>query len=89
MRALELDRPPTAPADLLDRYDRRRRTIAVEDSASIDRGKCLGCGLCASECPTEAISLVLRPDREEPFDRITEMGIEVLRRKQANAEKAT
>jgi electron transport complex protein RnfB len=63
--------------------------IAVEDSTSVDRSKCLGCGLCASDCPTDAIKLVLRPDREEPFDRITEMGIEVLKRKQANAEKAT
>jgi Pyruvate/2-oxoacid:ferredoxin oxidoreductase delta subunit len=62
--------------------------IAVEDTAGVDRTKCLGCGLCASDCPTDAISLVLRPDREEPFDRVAEMGKEVLKRKQANAEKA-
>jgi ferredoxin len=61
----------------------------VEDSASVDRNKCLGCGLCASDCPTDAIKLVLRPDREEPFDGIAEMGIEILKGKQANAEKAT
>ena len=63
--------------------------ISVEDSASVDRSKCLGCGLCASDCPTDAISLVLRPDREEPFDGIAEMGAEILKGKQANAEKAT
>jgi len=63
--------------------------ISVEDSASVDRNKCLGCGLCASDCPTDAISLVLRPDREEPFDGIAEMGAEILKGKQANAEKAT
>jgi len=63
--------------------------IAVEDSAGVDRDKCLGCGLCASVCPTDAIRLVLRPDREEPFDRISEMGREILKGKQANAEKAT
>lgn len=63
--------------------------IEVGDNAGVDRDKCLGCGLCASLCPTDAIRLVLRPDREEPFERISEMGREVLKRKQANAEKAT
>jgi len=63
--------------------------ITVEDSACVDRSKCLGCGLCASDCPTDAIRLVLRPDGEEPFDRVAEMGKEVLKRKQARAEKAT
>ena len=62
--------------------------ITLEDSASVDRDKCLGCGLCASDCPTDAISLALRPDREEPFDRITEMGAEILKGKQASVEKA-
>jgi Pyruvate/2-oxoacid:ferredoxin oxidoreductase delta subunit len=62
--------------------------IAVEDSADVDRNKCLGCGLCASDCPTDAIRLVLRPDREEPFDRISEMGIEILKRKQARATQS-
>jgi len=62
--------------------------IVVDDSAGVDRDKCLGCGLCASDCPTDAIRLVLRPDLEEPFDRISEMGIEVLKRKRAIAEKA-
>jgi ferredoxin len=63
--------------------------VAVEDTAAVDRDKCLGCGLCASECPTDAIRLVLRPDREEPFDRLSEMGREILKGKQENAEKAT
>jgi len=63
--------------------------IDAVDIAGVDRDKCLGCGVCASFCPADAIRLVLRPDREEPFDRIAEMGREVLKRKQANAQKAT
>jgi electron transport complex protein RnfB len=62
--------------------------ISGEDVAAVDRDKCLGCGLCASVCPTDAIRLALRPDREEPFDRIAEMGRAVLVGKQANAAKA-
>jgi electron transport complex protein RnfB len=55
--------------------------IRVEETAITDRDKCLGCGLCASVCPSEAISLHLRPDRQEPFDRVTDMGMAMLEAK--------
>jgi electron transport complex protein RnfB len=52
--------------------------IDVEDSAFVDRDKCLGCGLCAGACPAEAISLHLREDREEPFERVLNLGLAIL-----------
>jgi electron transport complex protein RnfB len=55
--------------------------IRVEDTAQVDRDRCLGCGLCAGVCPEEAISLCLRPDREEPFDRVLDMGLAFLEAK--------
>jgi ferredoxin len=37
----------------------------VEDDVSvIDLTKCLGCGLCVTGCPNEAVKLNLRPDAE-------------------------
>jgi len=52
--------------------------ITVDDTARVDREKCLGCGLCASNCPAEAISLHLREDREEPFERVVDMGMAIM-----------
>jgi ferredoxin len=56
--------------------------ITVGQAATVDRDRCLGCGLCASDCSMEAISMRLREDRLEPFDRVYDMGMAMLRAKQ-------
>ena len=57
--------------------------ITVEEYANVDRDRCLGCGLCASDCTMEAITMSLREDREEPFERTFDMGMAILKAKQA------
>jgi Fe-S-cluster-containing hydrogenase component 2 len=37
-----------------------------EDSCQITDGRCIGCGLCVSVCPTEAISMVTKLGIEPP-----------------------
>ena len=57
--------------------------ISVGEYANIDRDLCLGCGLCASDCSMEAITMHLRKDREEPFERVFDMGMAMLQAKHA------
>jgi len=55
--------------------------ISMKETITVDRDKCLGCGLCAGNCPGEAIGMILRQDREDPFDRLSDMGLAVLEAK--------
>jgi Na+-translocating ferredoxin:NAD+ oxidoreductase subunit B len=52
--------------------------VVVEETAEVDRARCLGCGLCAGSCPAAAISVLLREDREDPYDRVLNMGIAIM-----------
>jgi ferredoxin len=54
--------------------------------AVVDIDKCLGCGLCAGTCPTEAIWLHLREDRKEPYDRAFDL-YKAIGEKRRNKEK--
>jgi len=58
--------------------------IEINDNAVVLREKCLGCGLCATSCPEEAITLRLRENGEEPFNRVLEMGLAILKGKRKN-----
>ncbi len=35
-----------------------------EDACQVDRDKCIGCGLCVSTCPSEAINLLKRDEKD-------------------------
>jgi electron transport complex protein RnfB len=60
--------------------------IALEETAAVDRERCLGCGLCAGSCPAEAISVSLREDREDPYDRVLDMGMAIMEGKRRKSE---
>ena len=48
----------------LDRCQMDAITIGDQDVAMIDRDRCIGCGLCVSTCPSEALSLKLKPESQ-------------------------
>ena len=48
--------------------------IAEGDNVSeVVDGRCIGCGLCVSVCPVEAISLEPKPDMEAPPKDFSDM----------------
>jgi ferredoxin len=38
--------------------------IGPDEAAEVDRDRCIGCGLCVTTCPTEALSLRPKPESE-------------------------
>jgi ferredoxin len=38
----------------------------ADDKASIDLDRCIGCGLCVSTCPADAMTLVRKPEEDQP-----------------------
>jgi Pyruvate/2-oxoacid:ferredoxin oxidoreductase delta subunit len=61
--------------------------ISLDDTAAVDREKCLGCGLCAGTCPSKAIAMHLREDREDPFERVLNLGLAILEGKAKKKEQ--
>jgi electron transport complex protein RnfB len=38
-----------------------------DNKAALNPDRCIGCGLCVSTCPTDSLSLVRKPDAEQPY----------------------
>jgi electron transport complex protein RnfB len=36
------------------------------DRVVLQSGRCIGCGLCVSTCPTHSLTLVRKPETEQP-----------------------
>ena len=42
--------------------------ISVPDGVAVlDKDRCIGCGLCVTKCPTGSLSLVRKPQEEQPY----------------------
>ena len=60
--------------------------LVMENEAPVvDSSWCIGCGVCATVCATDAVSMVLRPDRtkELPAKTVKELHQKILEEKHA------
>jgi Na+-translocating ferredoxin:NAD+ oxidoreductase subunit B len=47
--------------------------IQIEETALLDPQRCIGCGLCITTCPTEAIRFIERDDFVAPVPSIGQL----------------
>jgi Fe-S-cluster-containing hydrogenase component 2 len=53
----------------------------VDDVAEINDQKCIGCGLCVTACPVDALSLQEKNDYEQPVSTVQELIETVIKEK--------
>ncbi|MCP4761624.1 MAG: 4Fe-4S dicluster domain-containing protein [archaeon] len=68
-------------ANCIDRCPVDSIKLDKNDIASIDIEMCIGCGLCSGVCSENAISIHLRENFEEPYNRVIEMASAMIKKK--------
>ncbi len=53
-------------------------TLDADEVAWVNAARCIGCGLCASHCPSEAMSMAERTDQPEPKPTFMDLGMAIL-----------
>jgi Na+-translocating ferredoxin:NAD+ oxidoreductase subunit B len=57
------------------------KAIKVDEADEVARligeNKCIGCGLCVSACPADALEMVARPDWTQPRNNPRELFMEI------------
>jgi len=73
----------TACETCLDRCQMAAITINDDDVAEINLDRCIGCGLCVTTCPEEALCLELKPEdqRRMPPEKASQALIEIAKKR--------